>query len=159
MSARRCCPNWRADVGSPRHDLVSRTEYPQVAGMWSSLLRNLCPLSRRPALTEGQTSMTEGQTPVKSTRTRAAKKSPGPRAAGRGQTRHGGGAENRTPVQSRSLTGVYRLSCRLGLGRRTSGNPRLPPQPVQPLRAAYRPRPHAHPPRMTPPRERGRSPV
>ena len=42
----------------------------------------------------------------------------------------GGGAENRTPVQSTSLTGVSRLSCRLSLGGRAPGSPRLASQPV-----------------------------
>lgn len=56
----------------------------------------------------------------------------------------GGGAENRTPVQSKSLTGVSRLSCRLGLSCRAPGNPRLATQPVQSYRAAYQPRPREH---------------
>ncbi len=56
----------------------------------------------------------------------------------------GGGAENRTPVQSKSLTGVSRLSCRLGLSCRAPGNPRLATQPVQSYRTAYQPRPREH---------------
>lgn len=43
----------------------------------------------------------------------------------------GGGAENRTPVQSRSLTGVSRLSRRLNLGGRAPGDPRLASQSVR----------------------------
>ena len=40
---------------------------------------------------------------------------------------HGGGAENRTPVQSGSLAGVSRLSHHLRFGHVTRGDPRLVP--------------------------------
>ena len=72
---------------------------------------------------------------------------------------YGGGAENRTPVQSKPLKGVSRLSCRLGLSRRAPGNPRLATQLVQSFRLAYQLRPSEHLPKMTSPRERERSPL
>ncbi len=59
----------------------------------------------------------------------------------------GGGAENRTPVQSSSLAGVYKLSRQLGLGRRALGDPRLASQPVLAFPWAYRLRPKEHLPR------------
>ena len=70
----------------------------------------------------------------------------------------GGGAENRTPVQSKPPKGVSRLSCRLGLGRRAPVNPRLATQLVRSFCSAYQPRPSKHLPKMTSPRERERSP-
>ena len=72
---------------------------------------------------------------------------------------HGGGAENRTPVQSSPLTGVSRLSHQLGLRRRAPDDSRLASQLVQSFPRAYQPRPLEHLPRMTRPRRRKQSPV
>lgn len=73
--------------------------------------------------------------------------------------RHGGGAENRTPVQSSPLTGVSRLSHRFGLRRRTPDGSRLASQLVQSFPRAYQLRPLEHLPRMTRPRRWEQSPV
>ena len=72
---------------------------------------------------------------------------------------HGGGAENRTPVQSSPLTGVSRLSHQLDLGRRAPDDSRLAPQLVQSFPRAYQLRPLEHLPRMTRPQRRKQSPV
>ena len=72
---------------------------------------------------------------------------------------HGGGAENRTPVQSSPLTGVSRLSHQFCLGRRTPDDSRSTSQLVQSFPRAYQLRPLEHLPRMTRPRRREQSPV
>ena len=70
----------------------------------------------------------------------------------------GGGAENRTPVQSTPLAGVSKLSRRLSLGRFAHGDPRSAPQLVQAYCAAYQPRPRQQLPKVTSPREQERFP-
>ena len=72
---------------------------------------------------------------------------------------YGGGAENRTPVQSKSAAGVSKLSCSLHLKQRTPSNLRLLFQPVQSFCKAYRLRPYKHLPKMTSPRKREHIPV
>ena len=71
----------------------------------------------------------------------------------------GGGAENRTPVQSSPLTGVSRLSHQLDLRRRAPDDSRLASQLVQSFPRAYQLRPLEHLPGMTRPRRREQSPV
>lgn len=72
---------------------------------------------------------------------------------------YGGGAENRTPVQSKSAAGVSKLSCSLHLKQRTPSNLRLLFQPVQSFCKAYRLRPYKHLPKMTSPWKRENVPV
>lgn len=86
-------------------------------------------------------------------------KKPAGAQAPTGKQLHGGGAEDRTPVQNSPLAGVSKLSHRLDLGRVTLRDPRSASQLVRSYRAAYQRRPHEHLPKMTSPREQEKSPL